>query len=815
MRWTRGTWPSLLISCVLVSAVFGQRVFLPLSIGEKQPANFEVLPALLVAVAAIVTALSRGENLRALGSREFLLLWAPYLAMSAVLPLLGVAIGLYPLRGLAAIRVPLIAVSALLIGAEVRRKESNTLAAWGLPLVIAAVLQGAYALFQQLLAGHLLPLGPWDALFRWDISTQLAYGRGLVVGRSAGLYTNANILGTWAGIALLVGIFVMARNRRYLIVGASLAALVLSQSRGATLALVVSLAFLLILEIRRKRAPQLRVLATYGAIVGAVFVGWFLLAAAGAPTSNLPSRLMEGIGILLGGHDPNIAGRVQFWGAGLALLRVHPWGTFGPPEVLLGSAVDSEWVRTLLQGGPLYVIMLGIALVGGALLPGVDSTERRIVRLLSVLLAIAAITQIPMQYPPAVIYWAMIGAALMPWPPRNAQTAGPDPSSPPRMLMVATIARTLETFMPPHVAALRSRGWRVDGAANGISTSSRARAIFNHVWEVEWSRRPLAVANLQALGRIRSVVRGGNYQVVHVQTPVAAFVTRLALRGLGNLRPPIVYTAHGFHFHSGAGWLRNTAYGTLERVAGPWTDELVVVNQDDFEEAVRRRIAPPERLHLIPGVGIDTDHFDERRVSSSEAAEARRVIGVPDEAPMVVTIAEINRNKNLAYLLSALARMHTGVHLVVIGDGPDRDRLEATAANLGLEERVHLVGFVPDVRPWLRAASVFALVSLREGLPGAMMEAMSMGLPVVGTDARGIRDLASGGRGIVVGLNDPDQLAAALERVLADPRAATEMGRLGREFVVAELSIDRVLAAYRVVYEAATVRRTNASIVSG
>jgi len=690
MRLVRATWPSLLISALLVSAVFGQRVFLPLNIGEKQAANFEILPALLIALAAIVTVRSRGQNLRPLASREFLMLWAPYLAMSAVLPLVGVAIGLYPLRGLAAIRVPLSAVSALLLGAEVRRKESHSLKAWSGPLVIAAVLQAAYALFQQFIAGHLLPPGPWDALFRWDIATQLAYGRSLVVGRSAGLYTNANILGAWAGIVLLVGIFVVAPRHRYLIVGTSLAALVLSQSRGATLALIGSLAFLVIVEIRRKQALRLRALATYGAIVAAVFVGWFLLSAAGAPASNLPSRLIDGVSILLGGHDPNIAGRLQFWEGGLALLRVHPWGTLGPPEVLLGTAVDSEWVRTLLQGGPLYAITLAIALVGGALLPGVDTTERRIVRLLSVFIAVAAITQIPLQYPPAVIYWAMIGAALMASVATKVESAEPRPASPSRMLMVATIARTLETFMPLHVAALRSRGWQVDGAANGISTSSRAREIFDVVWEVGWSRRPLALANLQAFGRIRSVVLRGNYHVVHVHTPVAAFITRLAVRGLGDLRPSVVYTAHGFHFHRDAGWLRNAAYGTLERVAAPWTDELVVVNRDDFDEAVRRHLAPPEDVHLIPGVGIDTEHFDARRVSTSEAAEARRAVGVPDEAPMVLTIAEINRNKNLPYLLAAVARMRPAVHLVLIGDGPDRHPLEATVASLGLEQRVHL-----------------------------------------------------------------------------------------------------------------------------
>lgn len=373
--------------------------------------------------------------------------------------------------------------------------------------------------------------------------------------------------------------------------------------------------------------------------------------------------------------------------------------------------------------------------------------------------------------------------------------------------MVATISRTLESFMPPQVAALRARGWHVDGAANGVSDSAAARALFDTVWEIGWSRRPLALANLIAIRRIRAVIMQGGYSIVHVHTPVAAFVTRLAMRGLGDRRPSLVYTAHGFHFHSNAGWLRNAVYGTLERVAAPWTDELVVVNRDDEAEAVRRGIAPPERVHLIPGVGIDTARFDPAQVSPEAVAEASGAIGLPPGAPTIVTIAEINRNKNLSYLLEAFALVGQDAHLVVIGDGPERASLERAVERLGISERVHLIRYVDDVRPLLRAATVFALVSRREGLPGAMMEAMSMGLPLIGTDTRGIRDLAAGGRGVVVPLRERHLLARALDQVIGDLQAANEMGRRAREYVVAELSIDRVLAGYRTVYEAALRRR--------
>lgn len=400
---------------------------MPVNLGERQPGILEVLPICLVLLAAGFAIQSRGRILAPLLSRQFLIIWAPFLALSFVLPVFGVLIGQYPLRGLAAVRTPVIAVSALVLGAELRANGGFGVRRWGALLAIAAVAQASYSVVEQVLAGHLLPAGPWYALFRWDIATQLAYGRAVVVGRSSGFYSNPNILGAWAGIALLIGLFVAGRRYRYGIVAAALAALVLSQSRGAILGLAASLVGLLILALREADIPRLRVLRAYGTIAAAVFVGWVLLTAAGAPTGDLVARLAQGVGVLLGGPDANWAGRIRFWQSGLALLASHPLGTYGPPEVLLGTAVDSEWVRTLLQGGLLLFFSLGLALVGGALITGPESPERRVLRVTSLFIAVAGIAQIPLEYPPAVLYWALVGAFLAVPAAARVKQAAEDP----------------------------------------------------------------------------------------------------------------------------------------------------------------------------------------------------------------------------------------------------------------------------------------------------------------------------------------------------------------------------------------------------
>ena len=114
-----------------------------------------------------------------------------------------------------------------------------------------------------------------------------------------------------------------------------------------------------------------------------------------------------------------------------------------------------------------------------------------------------------------------------------------------------------------------------------------------------------------ALATARRLLRAGRYDVVHTHTPVASLVVRLAVPCLpSRSRPTVVYTAHGFHFGASeregpAEWL----FSRFERLAGRWTDRLIVINADDLATARRLRLVAPERLCLLPGIGVDLDWY--------------------------------------------------------------------------------------------------------------------------------------------------------------------------------------------------------------
>ena len=131
-----------------------------------------------------------------------------------------------------------------------------------------------------------------------------------------------------------------------------------------------------------------------------------------APSGALVERFGSLVRVVTEGPqaDPNLAGRLDYWSAVTALNSVYPWGTLGTPELLLGSAIDSTWFRAFGQGSVIYVTSLIVLLVSSLLVGG--SRFSQPLRLITVVVAVAGVTQNPFGYPIIVLYWVVLGAAL-------------------------------------------------------------------------------------------------------------------------------------------------------------------------------------------------------------------------------------------------------------------------------------------------------------------------------------------------------------------------------------------------------------------
>ncbi|MGL4882790.1 MAG: glycosyltransferase, partial [Waterburya sp.] len=163
-----------------------------------------------------------------------------------------------------------------------------------------------------------------------------------------------------------------------------------------------------------------------------------------------------------------------------------------------------------------------------------------------------------------------------------------------KILIATTIPETIGDFLLPFIRYFRNLGWQVDGMALNITNNSDCVTEFDDVWDVQWSRNPLDFSNLiVAVPRIQEIIVQGNYDLVHVHTPVAAFVTRYAINKLKIKRKPkVIYTVHGFHFHKQGNFLSNFIFLTLEKLAGSWTDYLITINCEDEVAAKKYRLLP-------------------------------------------------------------------------------------------------------------------------------------------------------------------------------------------------------------------------------
>ena len=198
-----------------------------------------------------------------------------------------------------------------------------------------------------------------------------------------------------------------------------------------------------------------------------------------------------------------------------------------------------------------------------------------------------------------------------------------------------------------------------------------------------------------------------------------------------------------------------------------------------------------------------------------EAGEdVRKKLGIGPDNLVVMTLTRLVKRKGVDHLIRAVSGLPEQIHLLIVGDGPDRSRLEQLINKLGLAGRVHLAGFVDRVEPYFRAADIFALASHEdkssgdvEGFGIVLLEAQARGLPVIGTDSGGIPEaFAPGQTGLLVPPEDPQDLAEAILKLADDPGLREQMGGRGKGLVRekydwADLA-QEVARAYREVLEA-------------
>lgn len=297
------------------------------------------------------------------------------------------------------------------------------------------------------------------------------------------------------------------------------------------------------------------------------------------------------------------------------------------------------------------------------------------------------------------------------------------------------------------------------------------------------SRSPGPSTPVETLA-LAGLTRAEQPDVVHLHSSKAGLAGRLAVRG----RRPTVFQPNAWSFQALEGRAAAVA-AAWERAAVRWTHALAVVSPG--ERIIGESAGVHALWELIPN-GVDLRQRP--AAGSAERAVARRELGLPT-GPLAVCVGRLSRQKGQDILLAAwpqvLATVPAAV-LVLVGDGPDRARLEATAP-----PSVRFAGDVRTADDWLRAANVAVLPSRWEGLSLVALEALALSRSLVATPVSGVQTALTGGAGAVVPVEDVHALAAALTTRLADPARADREGMVGRQ--LAEVEYDLRLTSARMV----------------
>lgn len=367
------------------------------------------------------------------------------------------------------------------------------------------------------------------------------------------------------------------------------------------------------------------------------------------------------------------------------------------------------------------------------------------------------------------------------------------------MLFLATVYGHLAAFHIPFMLLLKDMGYEVHAAACFDGREDEVQSAGIMCWNVSFDRSPYNPKNFKAFLQLRDLLKNCHFDLIHVHTPVAAFLGRYIAKATG--QGSVLYTAHGFHFYKGAPLRNWLAYYTAERLASYWTDGLIVMNSEDLESGLRLGFEYEKNLFHVHGVGVDLSHYLTQETSTGESI--RSELAIPTEDVVVTCVAEMIPRKNHMFLLDAWKRLSMrclNCYLLLVGTGKLMAILQEKVRGEKIP-RIHFLGFRSDVAQILCESDVVTLTSNHEGLPRCIMEAMAAGKPVVATDVRGSRDLVEHGiTGLLVETDDVEGLTNALDKLSTDVQLRSTMGEAALDRIN-DYSMEVVLAEMKALYD--------------
>lgn len=350
-----------------------------------------------------------------------------------------------------------------------------------------------------------------------------------------------------------------------------------------------------------------------------------------------------------------------------------------------------------------------------------------------------------------------------------------------KVLILASVASMIEQFNMQNIILLQEQGYTVDVACNFMVGNNLSKEKINdllyllkeknvNAFQIDFDRNVFNLfADFRSLIQVKNVVKGlspslnnareidkEKYVLIHSHSPIGGMVGRFISKRFHIFS---IYTAHGFHFYKGGPKKNWIIFYPIEKFLSSWTDILITINKEDYQLAKNKFSA--KKTYYIPGIGIDCQKYN---LDNFDMRKYREKLGIKMNDYMILSVGELNKNKNHELVIRTVAEMkNSSIHYFIAGIGKNKDYYENLSKQLHIHKQIHLLGYRKDIPELNHSADVFAFPSIREGLGIAAIESLACGTPVCGMNTRGINEYVINGKTGYLFDNTIESCKSALE----------------------------------------------------
>ena len=362
-----------------------------------------------------------------------------------------------------------------------------------------------------------------------------------------------------------------------------------------------------------------------------------------------------------------------------------------------------------------------------------------------------------------------------------------------KILLVATTDNMIWQFLVPHIKHLEQLGNNVECACAKTGfwfDELVSMGIVMH--QIDFTRNPISVKNVKGFKELVNLQKSQQYNLIYCQQPVGGVMGRKLAK---KFKLPVIYTAHGFHFFKGNNPLKNLIFKTIEKYYATNTTALITMNEEDYNACKNWKA---KKKYKINGIGFDNNKYSKDELNK---AEFKKKLHLGNEF-IIVTVAEFIKRKNYDTMLRTISNLkEENIKYLICGRGQEEDNIKALIKELGIENKVLLLGYRKDIDKIMQISNIFLLASHQEGLTLSVIEALNFGLPCVVSNVRGNCDLIENGKGgYVCNENDAVEFSNKIKILIDNKKLCEDMGKFNKE-LAKKYSIENVKIELKKIYK--------------